>query len=102
MDCRDIRLSRHAFKRMFERDIPPEGVFHVAREGKIINHYPDKQPYPAWLLPGFWEERPIHLVLARDNDTGTCWIVTVYRPDPGQWDETFWVASRIFWTHIWS
>jgi hypothetical protein len=29
------------------------------------------------------------MVLARDNDTGACWAVTVDRPDPAQWDETF-------------
>ena len=89
MDCSDIHLSKHAFKRMFERQIPPEAVFHVAREGEIIHHYPNEQPYPAWLLLGFWQEQPIHLVLARDEESGACWIVTVYRPDPGQRDETF-------------
>ncbi len=89
MDCNDILLSKHALKRMFEREIAPEAVFHVVREGEIIHHYPDEQPYPAWLLLGFWQEQPIHLVLARDEASGTCWIVTVYRPDPARWDETF-------------
>jgi hypothetical protein len=34
------------------------------------------------------EGRPLHLVAAT-APTGTIFVVTVYRPDPTRWDETF-------------
>ncbi len=89
MKCAEIQMSRHAFRRMFERRISPEAVYHVVREGEIVQSYPEDEPYPSWLLLGFWEGQPVHVVVARDEVTGNCWVVTVYRPGPDRWAEDF-------------
>lgn len=40
------------------------------------------------LVLGFEYDEPIHVVIACDPESN-CYVVTVYRPDPGLWDETF-------------
>lgn len=89
MDCRVLRFSRHAFERMFQREISPETVARIIGKGKVIADYPDDKPYPSTLLLEFHENRPVHVVVALDSTPGDCHVVTVYRPDPELWDESF-------------
>lgn len=89
MECNSLRYTRHAFERMFQREISPESVARIIRKGKIISDYPNDQPFPSVLLLGFHEGRPVHVVVARDATEGDCHVVTVYCPDPVLWDETF-------------
>jgi len=74
---------------MFERRIVPEAVFHVIRTGEPLQFYPDDQPYPSWLILGYWGGQAIHIVLARDAESGVCWVVTAYLPDPALWSDDF-------------
>lgn len=89
MNCTQISFTRHAFERMFEREISPEAVKNVAVAGEVIASYPDDQPYPSALLLGFVNTQPIHIVIAQDESTQACIIVTVYLPDPVLWDDSF-------------
>jgi len=89
MKCRTLRYSRHAFERMFQRDIPPDALGQVIANGDVIVAYPDDTPYPSALLLGSHAGEPIHVVVAQDEATGDCQVVTAYRPDPALWDETF-------------
>ncbi|RME94590.1 MAG: DUF4258 domain-containing protein, partial [Verrucomicrobia bacterium] len=45
MECSEVRLTRHAFERLFERAIPLETVLRIVREGEVIASYPDDTPY---------------------------------------------------------
>lgn len=89
MDCRAIRFSRHAFERLFARDIPPEAIARIVREGETIASYPEDKPFPSVLLLGFEKGGPVHVVVARNPTTGICIVVTVYRPDPELWSDNF-------------
>jgi len=89
MKCKHIHYSRHAFERMFERAIPPDVVERVIAQGEIIADYPDEQPYPSFLILGYDQTNPIHVVLAHNATTGECHIITVYLPDSKIWDATF-------------
>jgi len=89
MDCSAVRFTRHAFERMFERSVAPEAIVRIIREGEIIASYPDDRPFPSVLILGFQRREPLHLVVARDAASGTCFVVTVYRPDPALWSEHF-------------
>jgi hypothetical protein len=77
--------SRHPIERMFQRVIPPEEVTAVLRSGDAIASYPEDTPYPSVLLLGRAQNQPVHVLVARDPATGTCYVVTVYRPDPELW-----------------
>lgn len=89
MDCAGLHFSRHAFERMFQRGIDPDAMAQLLATGEVIAEYPDDQPFPSTLLLGFHADLPVHAVVARDSVTGHCHLVTVYRPDPAIWDETF-------------
>lgn len=74
---------------MFSRNISISEVKYIVEVGAVIAEYPDDQPFPSFLLLGFLLEGPIHVVLAKDAQTGLCRVITVYRPDPTLWNEDF-------------
>jgi hypothetical protein len=91
---RELRSMRtvlriHAIQRMFERGISIEDVAAVLASGETIEAYPDDSPYPSRLILGWRGKRPLHLVVADDPDAEERIIVTVYEPDPAQWEAGF-------------
>ena len=89
MDCKHLHFSRHAFERMFQRAIDPDAVAQLVSGGEVIADYPDDRPFPSALILGFHAGQPVHAVVARDQQTGDCYLVTIYRPDPAIWDDAF-------------
>lgn len=70
---------------MFKRNISVEDVKLVLMNGEIITKYENDKPYPSYLFFAIANNRPLHLLVARDNDTGICIMVTVYEPDKKLW-----------------
>ena len=89
MNCRSIQFSRHANEQMFSRQIPPVAVINILETGETIKEYPVDEPYPSALILGFWDNQPIHVVVARDEQSHDCYVVTTYRPDPGCWSDDY-------------
>lgn len=89
MDCRKIMIGEHSFRRMFEREILPDDVLDVVRNGEIIKEYPEDKPYPSFLILKFVNYRPIHVVIAKNAVNYLCFVVTVYEPDPETWSKDF-------------
>lgn len=89
MACRSVYFSRHALERMFQRCIPPEALRTLLEHGEIIATYADDRPYPSVLMLGWFENKPVHAVVARNAATAECQVITVYRPDPTLWDSAF-------------
>jgi len=65
MQCAEVLYNDHAVAQMFKRDIEIKDIRYTIEYGEEINRYPDDKPYPSYLLFGFVEKRPIHVVLAR-------------------------------------
>ena len=89
MDCTSIEFSRHAVQRLFQRGISAKSVAGIVLAGEVIEDYPTDFPYPSSLMLGFANGVPIHVVLARDPESGTCMVVTVYVPDTARWSDDF-------------
>lgn len=89
MECSQVIFSRHAVERLFQRGISPETISDLLQTGEVIASYPEDKPYPSVLLLGFAQHRPVHAVVARDPESGACYLVTVYRPDPLLWGPDF-------------
>ncbi|MFH0958366.1 MAG: DUF4258 domain-containing protein [Pseudomonadota bacterium] len=89
MNCNQIWFSGHAVERMFDRSIRQDEVTEVVRLGEVIADYPDDEPFPSRLLLGFAHGRPLHVVVAVETKTGSCYIITAYDPDPNIWNEEF-------------
>jgi len=84
-----ILFSRHA---RIEMEIEEYGTIlerevHAAIiNGKIIENYPDDEPYPSCLIYGkTTSNRVLHIVCAYIKDENLTIIVTVYQPDPEKW-----------------
>lgn len=84
-----VLYSRHARDEM-EHDefgeIRRQEVDDAIAGGKVIESYPDDEPYPSCLIYGRTSNnRPLHVVCAYAGDSDVTVIVTVYQPDPGKW-----------------
>lgn len=56
---------------------PTDSVMRIISEGEVMASYPDDVPFPSALMLGYEAEEPVHVVVARDPDTGLCHVVTV-------------------------
>lgn len=81
----EFEFSRHALKRVVERNISDLGIKEVGRNAKIIEDYPDDKYTSSCLLLGFTNiERPIHIQVSL-ADTEFVKIITVYEPNEDEW-----------------
>ena len=60
----------------------------------MIADYLDDKPYPSTLLLGFINGGPVHVVIARDDQTADCYVVTVYVPDSKLWNDDFRIRGK--------
>ena len=89
MPLSTIRLTAHVRKRMQERGITEADIRLVLTTGSVVEDYPNTKPYPSYLMLGWRGDRPLHVV-ATDNLSGHfTLIITVYEPDPNEWDAEF-------------
>jgi hypothetical protein len=85
----DYLLSRHAFRRIVERNISQTEVQEAGSDAIIIEDYPTDKYSPSCLLLGFTlGNRPLHIQVSRD-DTKSTRIVTIYEPDLAEWESGF-------------
>ncbi len=84
-------FTEHALKEMLEDELDIDDVKHAAQQGETIETYPNDKPYPSELklyFSGFWNNQPIHVVCATD-DNNYIRIITTYKPDPAKWVDNF-------------
>jgi len=74
---------------MFQRALSKNAIKRIIVEGEVIADYPDDCPYPSYLLLGYCEDEPIHVVVAQEKVSGQCFIITAYKPDREKWSEDF-------------
>ncbi len=92
-DC--VRSGRvywtyHSNMRLTGRSISRELVLDGLPGACIVETYEHDTPLPSCLcLFGEASEAPIHVVVALDRPNRHVRVVTVYKPDPTQWDPTF-------------
>jgi len=89
MEVKRLVFRVHAIKRMFQRRISEEDIRHVLTTGEVIEEYPDETPYPSRLVLGWYGSRPIHVVIADHIEAQETIVITVYEPDPDQWEPGF-------------
>jgi len=74
---------------MYQRTISAAEVRHVIATGETVEDYPDDTPYPSRLVLGWNGSRPIHVVVADNIDDEEKIVITVYEPDPLEWEPDF-------------
>ena len=81
----EFEFSRHALKRVVERNISDQEIRQAGAQARVIEDYPDDKYSPSCLLLGFTEiGRPLHVQVSL-ADTDLAKIITLYEPDPNEW-----------------
>ncbi|MCX6044687.1 MAG: DUF4258 domain-containing protein [Chloroflexi bacterium] len=85
----EFEFSRHAFRRAVERNISEAEIRQAGLSAQLIEDYPTDKYSPSCLLLGFTDEGKIlHLQVSR-TETNLTKIVTLYEPEPQDWDLSF-------------
>ena len=83
----EFEFSRHAFRRVIERNINEREIQEAGVLAEIIEDYPDDKYSPSALLLGFTVAgRPLHLQVSFGASDQTK-IITIYEPDAKEWIE---------------
>jgi hypothetical protein len=83
----EFEFSRHAFRRVVERNISEEEIRDAGLLAEIIEDYPQDKYSPSALLLGFTTAgRPLHFQVSFGESDLTK-IITIYEPDPKEWIE---------------
>jgi hypothetical protein len=81
----EFEFSRHALKRVVERNISDQEISQAGKQANIIEDYPDDKYSPSCLLLGFTQTgRPLHIQVSL-AETELVKIITIYEPDPAEW-----------------
>jgi len=89
MTARPLIFRIHAVQRMFERRISEANVAQILQAGEVIEDYSSEMPHPGGLMLGWRGQRPLHVVMAEQADENARVVITVYEPDPAQWQPSF-------------
>ncbi len=86
MQYQDLIYRIHARQAMFTRSISDECVEYILQSGEVIEDYPRAFPFPAKLLLGRCNGRPIHIVAAENSSQRQVIIITAYEPTLKKWE----------------
>ena len=89
MNCSVIKYTNHAIEFIGKRAISESDVVGVISLGEVIEWYDNDKPFPSRLIFAMLNERPLHIVLAYYEVTGTCFVVTAYEPNLFKFDIDF-------------
>lgn len=83
-----VYFTKHArFEMKFDEfgRILIKDIDNLMKSSDIIENYLNNKPYPSFLLLGFSDNKPIHIVIAYSEDDDKIIVVTVYRPNSELW-----------------
>ena len=83
----EFAFSRHAFRRVVERNISEQEIREAGEDVEVIEDYPQDKYSPSGLLLGYTRAgRALHLQVSfAESDTTK--IITIYEPAPNEWIE---------------
>lgn len=84
-----FEFSKHAFKRVIERNIGEAEIAQAGKSAVLIADYPDDKYSPSCLLLGFTQSgRALHIQASR-IDSELVKIITIYQPDEIEWADNY-------------
>jgi hypothetical protein len=89
MNFGNIIFRVHALQRMFERKISEKNIRLALEAGDIIEDNSGEMLEPGKLILGYQGRRPFHLVTSENRELDEVTIITVYIPDPNQWNKDY-------------
>jgi hypothetical protein len=83
----EFEFSRHAFRRVVERNLSEQEIRDAGAGAVLIEDYPQDKYSPSALLLGFTAAgRPLHFQVSF-GDAQLTKIITIYEPDTNDWIE---------------
>ena len=80
-----FEFSRHAFRRVVERNISEQEIQEAAARAEVIEDYPEDKYAPSALLLGLTSAgRALHIQVSFSESELTK-IITIYEPNPNEW-----------------
>jgi uncharacterized protein DUF4258 len=73
--------------RLHQRRLTAEMLHDATATLEVIEAYPDDKYLPSFLVRGEFEGCVFHAQIATDVEGANIRIVTMYTPDPDEWDE---------------
>ena len=89
MNYQYLIFSSHAIKQMFFRRISKDEVKTVITYGDVIEENLNDTPFPSYLILGFVEGKPIHVVFSYNKSNRTGYVVTTYIPNKQIWTNNY-------------
>ena len=78
-------FSRHALRRVVERNISDFEIMQAGLHAVVIEEYPEDKYSPSCLILGFTQsKRPLHIQVSL-AETSLVRIITIYEPSPSEW-----------------
>lgn len=84
---RSVAFKKHALVRIIERRINVDEVLTALELCETIQEYQNDKPLPSRLVLGFGNNRPLHAVVAVDDEM--LWVITAYIPSLDIWNKDF-------------
>ncbi|MCX5772956.1 MAG: DUF4258 domain-containing protein [Candidatus Hydrogenedentes bacterium] len=82
-----FEFSRHALRRVVERNISEQEIREAGARAEVIESYPQDKYSPSGLLLGITcAGRALHFQVSFIESDATK-IITIYEPDPNDWIE---------------
>lgn len=92
--CSSITYTGHALRRMFDRGLSVQEVTTVIQSGVVIMDYPDDTPFPSQLRLGWVRSKAIHVVVSKNPEKDSCYVITAYYPSLEIWHDDFKTRRR--------
>ncbi len=89
MTDRRARYTEHALNRMDLWHVDARIIPSLIKEGEVIEEYSNDRPYPSRLVLWWDGNEAVHAVVADVPTTDETVVITVYRPDPGRWENDY-------------
>lgn len=80
-----FEFSRHALKRVVERNISEAEIREVGVAAEVVEDYPGDKYSPSCLVLGFTKNRRALHIQVCYSSVGMVKIVTAYDPEPVEW-----------------
>ena len=80
-------ITMHGQIRLRERHITIDDLIAAIDTGIIIEQYEQDYPLPSCLIMGKIDNRVIHMVVSKEDDT--IYLITAYEPDKDKWSDDF-------------
>lgn len=89
LDQNTVYWKDHILRRMRQRNISVIDILDVLRDCMVIEEYHDDRPFPSYLIFGYGNKRPVHIVVGINMDVNEIHLITAYIPDTSIWEDDY-------------